>query len=550
MGGRDSMRATTGGHGRALALLAVLGLLPVAGLAAPTRKPPRPAPAKVDPTAALLQKGVAARQSGELATARQALTAAYRLRPSPELLRELGLLARAEQRPVEAQDLFRRYLAEVEASPATATSRAEIESLLETTLPATGRLRVLGEPGALVSLDGHLLGALPLSAPLLVSTDEHKLFVEQRAVAAEAQIQVSANRMAEVRAGQSGSRVLLVELLPAALLITERVDAAPAQPQATAASDSQSAKAVDGESAPATAAAARLRAVEAGLGAALEQVHMTGLSARAALEFTGAKRLAACLDQTVCQTELARLCALDHVLRLRVPRSAAAASFELELIDLSVGDVAAKSGLSCVDCEPPRLISQLAETTAALVSQAQARPRGQLEIQSEPSGAEVALNGHVIGHTPYRSAYFVGAHTLRVRRPNSEPDERRLVISEGQTTSVRVVLTLLPEKKPPPPPPLRRVVRTEVGKRPRWRLVTGGLALAAGGLMLGFGGRGLAIADTCSTPPLVPDGECEYRYETTSLGAGLVGAGGALAITGAVLIALPGEKRRIEELVP
>lgn len=485
--------------------------------------------AKGDPRAALITHGIAAREAGELVTARKLLTEAYRARPAPELLRELGLLARAEQRPLEAHDLLRRYLAETEgaANASADPARVEIQRFVMNPVLPSGRLLVLGEPGGLVSIDGRIVGVLPLSAPLLVSTDEHKLLVEQRAVQAEAQVQVPALRMAEVRVGQPGSRALLVEILPAVLFLPEYAEPKSAELEA--------------------------QAIEAGFGAALEAGHATMLPVGTALEFTGAKRLASCLREISCQTELARLCALDHALQARIEKQEAGGfRVQLQLVDAGVGDVAASSTQTCEGCDARRLVRMLAEATTALLAQANARPRGQLEIRSEPPDAEVVLDGRVLGRTPFTSAAWIGAHALLVRRAGSEPEQRQLVVSEGQTTSVRVVLTALPQSTAPPPPPpvkLRRVVRTQILPRPRWRLVVGSLALGGGAVLLGIGGRGLALSGSCTTAPSAADAECNQLYDTTALGAGLVGAGGALAIGGVVLLALPGERRRIEQMV-
>jgi hypothetical protein len=69
-------------------------------------------------------------------------------------------------------------------------------------------------------------------------------------------------------------------------------------------------------------------------------------------------------------------------------------------------------------------------------------------------------------------------------------------------------------------------------------------------VLLGFGGRALAISGTCSTPPDPPEAECAQIYDSTNLGAGLLGVGGALVLGGGLMMALPGERRHIEELVP
>jgi hypothetical protein len=358
--------------------------------------------------------GTAARAAGNLAAARLALTAAYRTQPTADGLRELGLLALAENRPLEARELLQRYLRQAASDraardPAASAARAAIQKLLDAPPPPHGRLRILGEPGALVWLDEHLVGVLPLAAPLLLSPDEHRLRLEQRGGSIESPVHVPGLRMAEARLSPGDSKTLVVELLAAVLLVLD-----------------------DGKEGLAPSQSAPAEFTER-LSEALENAHLTLLPTSAAVEFTGAARLGSCLSQATCQAELARLCAVDYALHLRRVRAEEPmrSPLELRLMDAAVGEVAASAVQSCEDCEAPALIRQLTAAVSTLVAQASARPRGQLEVLSSPVDAEVRLNGRLLGHTPYRGTLWVGTHSLVVQRSGWRPEERRLQVLAG-----------------------------------------------------------------------------------------------------------------------
>ena len=78
-------------------------------------------------------------------------------------------------------------------------------------------------------------------------------------------------------------------------------------------------------------------------------------------------------------------------------------------------------------------------------------------------------------------------------------------------------------------------------RRPRWRLITGGIMLGSGLLLSGFGAAALATNGHCQ------DGStnfatCPQYYDTTGVGAALLGTGGALLLGGTVLLAIPAKK--------
>jgi tetratricopeptide (TPR) repeat protein len=58
---------------------------------------------------------------------------------------------------------------------------------------------------------------------------------------------------------------------------------------------------------------------------------------------------------------------------------------------------------------------------------------GALNVAIKQKGAEVLLDGELIGHTPLRRDDIpVGAHELQIRKTNCEPYEARVLIAEGQ----------------------------------------------------------------------------------------------------------------------
>lgn len=486
------------------------------------------AQAQPDQSAASLYAiGSAARAAGRLVAASQALTAAYRLQPSADGLRELGLLALAGNHRLLAHDLLQRYLRQSAADPDASEARAAVQNLLDAPLPPHGRLRVVGEPGSFIWLDEHLVGSLPLAAALLVSPDEHKLRVEQRSGSIESSIHVPNLRMAEVRLGPGDSKTLVVELLTAVLLVP------------------------DVETQGSHAPRSELTELLGHLKGAMENAHLTLLTASAALEFTGAARLADCLSQDACQAQLARLCAVDYALRLHItrPEESLHSPVELQLMDATVGEVAATATHSCAGCEAPQQASQLTAAISALIARASARPRGQLEVLSSPLDAEVLVNGRLRGHTPYRGTHWVGAHSLVVQRPGWVMEERRLQVLESQTTSVHLTLREQPASTEPAADARRHAAPSVTAgsetagrarrSRPIWRPIAGAAALGGGALLLGFGAGALAVTGSCAVPLSENDEICPRLYDTTRLGAGLTASGGVLALGGVLLLALP-----------
>jgi len=61
-------------------------------------------------------------------------------------------------------------------------------------------------------------------------------------------------------------------------------------------------------------------------------------------------------------------------------------------------------------------------------------------IQSEPSGAEIVINGQKIGNTPYQGELVAGQYQLEIRRPLYYPDASAFDLKEGETKELNRIL--------------------------------------------------------------------------------------------------------------
>lgn len=499
---------------RRLALAAVALLLAPAPVA---QARPRAASAGSS-TEHLLREGEAALQGGDLPAAERALEAAYRARATPAALFQLGRLALKQGRLLAAQDLLRRALATTEGSSAPAAQRAEAERALATPQPG-GELAVLGEPGALVLLDDHPVGVLPLPLPLLVPAGAHQLRLSYpRAVAASppASVSVQAEHQLEVRFERDTGAVLVSERKAVLLL-------------------------VDAHGAPGDSPA-RIQQ------AAVERLRSERLTPVLAQAPAGDCRAA-----PRCQLALLAERALPQAVVVEVspdtpapaePATAPGYRAACSILDAQVGEVAARSEKRCPGCTPATLASLIDTACAEVVTQGLGRPRGELTVDSEPAGATLELSGRVVGPTPYHGVRFAGSYAAVLRHPGYREYSQSIAIQEGQPTHLRVqlerpLLRVVPVALPAP----QRLVLRELLPRPRWRLFAGGGLLAFGLASASFGAAALSIDGQCVDTPVPPSLQCEQNYATLPLGAGLLGAGAAASVVGALLLAVPGPHR-------
>lgn len=390
-----------------------------------------------------------------------------------------------------------------------------------------GKVNVFGDNGARIQLDGQVVGQLPMAAPLDVAPGPHRLAVEIRGRITEAKVEVKPGRYLDVRFDRESGAVMMSQ--PPTAIVIESYQGLSDATRASLA-----------------------RAVTA----AMEQERLVRFDPAAAPPET--QRTAECLTQTACQAEFAAQNSLPYVLAVDVQKASGSSDWKVsgKLVDAAVGDVAASQEQPCPACTDEQAEARLAQLVRLVTAQGLARPRGQLDLSSEPAGAAVTLDGRAVGQTPVRRPVWAGSAEIVVKRSGFLPERRRTYLPEGSTTRVAVTLQKEPPRieGPEPPPSVveepQIVMVRERDPRPIWRLAAGGATLGAGALFLGFGGAAMAIDKTCIVEPSPPAQRCDQLYDTKNLGTGLVAAGAVLSVAGIVLMAIPGRGHMVRKVVP
>ena len=531
-------------------LLVVLGL----GLGLPAgealgKNPP------LKPPSALVVRGEAALGMGNLTVAEQALTAAYRQTPSADLLFPLGRLAAAQGQLLAAQDLMRRYLNDPAATPDPGKT-AEAQKVLAQPRPPSGKIRVQGDRGGLVLLDGRMLGRLPLVQPLLAAPGQRTVAIQYPGKLLDIPVEVLAGRMVDIQCTRATGAIFLNQL-PALLLLAELPPLSPATFEQF------------------------LDAVER----AAQGEQLTLLKPEALLtlvpelkslpEPKAAAELKQCLSQPECLQKILRQTQLEHALRVRVTAaplppnapaadppvapsaSAPAPKWELatELLHASVLGPASTQSLPCSPCSEQKAAAALQEVVSHTLAVGLVRPRGTLSVSSDPLGAEVRWGERRLGQTPLTLPTWVGEYTVELRQPGHVSVLQTVRVESGQTAQIAATLPLIAPPPPPPLPPAPRPVaeppvplRWERGPRPRWRLEVGvaslivGVALTVGGVVR----LETTLTRPCGSELPVPAG-CDQPtlMSEVNAGAGLTAAGGALTLVGIGILAWPGPRRQV-----
>lgn len=462
---------------------------------------------------ALVVRGTTALAAGDLVGARRSLEEAYRTSRRPEVLYQLGRLALAAGRPVEAHDLLRRYLADPTREPDEEATKAA-EGTIGQPLPAKGSIVILSDPGALVTVDEHVVGTLPLPLPLLVSAEFHTVTLDFPGKKLEVPVQVQSGRTSDVRVSRTSGAVL-VSVLPAIVMYLEPTELPPDAKKA--------------------------------LGDALEQaVHdeqQTLLDVDAAL--LQAPELKDCVSKDACLRQLAEKNKVDFVVVQRTQLEGKAQDTKwkttLRLLRSHIVEPAATTEVTCEKCAPDAAAAQLKEATSKLLTDGLGRAHGQLRVTTEPAAATLRLGDRTAVPSPLETSLWAGSYQLTVSHPGYQP-ERRAIEVGSQPQLINVTLNREALLSPPPPP---KQLQWESAPRPRWRLVAGAISLGLGVGLIGLGAVGIARDGACIDTPDTPGGACQNVYNTLVGGGVGIGLGAALAIGGTVLLSLPPPKRQV-----
>lgn len=241
-----------------------------------------------------------------------------------------------------------------------------------------------------------------------------------------------------------------------------------------------------------------------------------------------------------CQERVGRLLGAHAVIvySLKVWRSPSGSAWTLgaTYYNVEVGALGAKATSECPSCTSAQAATALTDLVKKAVFDDAAKPRGQVEITSDPTNASVFIDGVELGVTPYKRTVFAGKHELTLRRTGHRSKNQSLNVSEGQKNSLSIKLDVGQD-------PVQVKYVAENGPRPKWRIGLGAALIGVGVIGLAFGATGIALNGNCvDTPPAGV--ECDRRYTSLGMGAGLTAVGVAAAAAGAVLIALPGPRNK------
>lgn len=84
--------------------------------------------------------------------------------------------------------------------------------------------------------------------------------------------------------------------------------------------------------------------------------------------------------------------------------------------------------------EPIKFDQQASADAAAPSVSNQTAVQATLEINSNPAGAEISVDGNFVGDTPSELAVAAGIHTIAISKHGYKPWERKLTVSSGKVS--------------------------------------------------------------------------------------------------------------------
>ncbi len=147
-----------------------------------------------------------------------------------------------------------------------------------------------------------------------------------------------------------------------------------------------------------------------------------------------------------------------------------------------------------------------------------------LAVTSVPLGADVLLDGEMVGTTPYEAAVAPGVHRVELMRNGYRPASMRVDATGGVRERVHAVLDATDTRSP------RKVIGVVA-------LGVGVAALAGGVTMLALDGR--EVGRRCGGDANRDlDGDCRWVHRTLGGGIAMTIGGSVLAATGVTLLVL------------
>lgn len=223
-----------------------------------------------------------------------------------------------------------------------------------------------------------------------------------------------------------------------------------------------------------------------------------------------------------CMVAQARTAGVGTILGVEVRVVERNYAITLRVIDGRTGEARARAEATCELCGTAEVATLLGDQIGTLAPKlVPTDPElARLHLRSDPSGANVRVDGDARGTTPVWLELTPGTHRLRLERRGHVSIERDAFAVAGVDEQLSVTL-----------PAERRRSR-----------VAGAIVLGLGLALAGTGAGLLAIDERpyrrrCSGDDRDFSGRCRFRYDTLTPGAVVVSVGAAAVITGIILLA-------------
>ncbi len=445
---------------------------------------PVPADAKLQ---AQLRTVLTALQQNHLTQAQREIELIYQRESTPAVLEVMGQIAEQSGDAVAAADIYRRML---DDQPGLVETHKTQLALIEREQDRAAEVAVSGAPGALLRVDGRLVGRVPLARALLLAPGKHRLTHETNGQSASYSVEVSAGFPIGLRFVADSAHVA-VETRPPVLLITYNGQARP----------------VPGDLGLARAVCAGLREDGQAHDLAAERLRTIAI-----------QRTGNCLNTDSCLSALARKLGAQGVLVVT-----SKPTVQLGYIDARLEARTDQISVECPGCNAEQQMKRVQSLTQDLVARMISRAYGTLDLHVQPPGAEIFIGeSNVAAHPSAPFSVQAGTATLLLRKKGYLPLRVRAELPIDAVT--RLDLSLRPNAV------AKRRQKVAAGK---WVLFSAGVLGIAGGVVgLALDGRFTRMLDSPG-----PNGELEERFTSLAQGSVILGLGIA-AMGGGVGLAL------------
>ncbi len=224
-----------------------------------------------------------------------------------------------------------------------------------------------------------------------------------------------------------------------------------------------------------------------------------------------------------CYATIAGQAGATHLVRTTVSVQDRDYQIVVELIDGADGVVLARTDDGCEICGVADVGGLLSAAAATLRTKLDALASGPatLVLTSEPSDADVFIDGELAGTTPLDRPVIPGKHILRIQKDGYITLEREVTFVEGVRENLEMNLDKVPNRLP--------------GRAWGWASLGVGVAALGGGVALTFL-HDLNHDPTCSGNNVDAFGNCKFLWDTKWAGVGTAIGGAALTTLGVAIL--------------